>query len=676
MRLRRLDLTRYGKFSDYSIDFGEPTSGTPDLHIIYGLNEAGKSTSLSAYLDLLFGIEERTRYGFLHPGKAMEIGACLEFDGNVHEFKRVKQRSNSLLSENGQPVNEAILSVPLAGLSRDSYRMMFSLDDQTLEEGGNAILESKSDLGELLFSASAGLAGITSILESAVAEADNIFRKRASSTKIANLKRQIAELKSQRDEIDVQASAYRMLTNVLEQAEEDYDAAMKEIGTAKARQEKIARVLRAYPLAIDYRRREIELSQYKDLPSPPPEWVSALPGLIVEETRLQTELAGLQQRERKIREELGRLATNERLLAMTDRLDQLADAAARYATAEEDLPKRKDALSASIRKVDLILTTLGRSEDVDPKTLLIPAATIGTLRDLISEKSGIDVARQSAEKEHDAERQHLQREQRAWQALNDQGATIDVRMIAQLQSELSRLRNGNLVAELRIAERDVPGKRLDFDDAVGGLHPWTGDGDALLHLKLPSAERVEAWKLTHSGLEKRHSQLRERERELFTKRDEDIARIAALPARGQVKADAPGRGLVAILLHGAQRDGKLGDMLDQLGLGPHLIAAVEGDDVGVEIADPLDPQDARLIPGKTHGDLLRGIKLLFEVADIKDQPVMRPFGGAFRLFGLCHRLGHIRCFQFQAPPSDRERKTSPRCKRQFRCATDSTSAKD
>jgi|TARA_R110002012_G_scaffold166633_2_gene329990 uncharacterized protein YhaN len=34
----------------------------PDLHIVYELNEAGKSTSLSAYLDLLFGIEERSRY--------------------------------------------------------------------------------------------------------------------------------------------------------------------------------------------------------------------------------------------------------------------------------------------------------------------------------------------------------------------------------------------------------------------------------------------------------------------------------------------------------------------------------------------------------------------------------------------------------------------------------------
>lgn len=56
MRLRRLDLTRYGKFTDRSIDFGERTDGQPDLHIIYGPNEAGKSTAFAAFLDLLFGI--------------------------------------------------------------------------------------------------------------------------------------------------------------------------------------------------------------------------------------------------------------------------------------------------------------------------------------------------------------------------------------------------------------------------------------------------------------------------------------------------------------------------------------------------------------------------------------------------------------------------------------------
>lgn len=537
MRLRRLDLTRYGKFTDYSIDFGEHTPGTPDLHIVYGLNEAGKSTALSGFLDLLFGIEERTRYGFLHQGKAMEIGACLEFDGQAHEFKRIKQRSNSLLNEHGQPVNEAILSAPLAGLTRDAYRMMFSLDDQTLEDGGNAILESKGDLGELLFSASAGLAGTSSILEAAVAEADGIFRKRASSTKIAGLKRQIAELKSRRDEIDIQASAYRALTTALGQAEAAYDAAMKEIGAAKARHDEITRVLRAHPLAAEYRRGQEELDEYKGLPQPPEDWASALPNLILEETRLQTQLAGIGQRELSIREEREGLVVEERLLEMADRLNLLADAAARYTTAEEDLPKRKGSLSEWTHKIDLIIATLGQPDVADPKTLLIPVATIGTLRGLISDKSGIDVARQSAEKEYEAARQALEKEQRFRQALDGQGAAIDAGKVAQLQSVLSRLRDGNFAAELRLAERGVPDRQRAFDDAIGKLHPWTGDGGALRRISPPRSDRLEAWKSSLVALEKRRSQIVERERELLSKQAVDTARVAALREAASIMGD-------------------------------------------------------------------------------------------------------------------------------------------
>ncbi len=37
--------------------------GAPDFHIVYGLNEAGKSTAAAAMLDLLFGIEKQSPYG-------------------------------------------------------------------------------------------------------------------------------------------------------------------------------------------------------------------------------------------------------------------------------------------------------------------------------------------------------------------------------------------------------------------------------------------------------------------------------------------------------------------------------------------------------------------------------------------------------------------------------------
>jgi uncharacterized protein YhaN len=94
MRLDRLDLTRYGKFTDYIIDFGERIVGQPDIHLIYGPNEAGKSTALAAFLDLLFGIEFRTRYNFLHDNRTMRIGAKLNLTAGEHELVRVKSQLN------------------------------------------------------------------------------------------------------------------------------------------------------------------------------------------------------------------------------------------------------------------------------------------------------------------------------------------------------------------------------------------------------------------------------------------------------------------------------------------------------------------------------------------------------------------------------------------------------
>ena len=161
MRLRRLDLTRYGKFTDHSIDFGERPIDQPDLHVIYGPNEAGKSTAFTAFLDLLFGIATQSPFDFLHPYSTMRIGGALEFGGEKREFARIKRPQNSLLDADDRPIPESAIRGELGGIERDAYRTMFSLDDETLENGGESILESKGDLGQLLFSASAGLSHLS-----------------------------------------------------------------------------------------------------------------------------------------------------------------------------------------------------------------------------------------------------------------------------------------------------------------------------------------------------------------------------------------------------------------------------------------------------------------------------------------------------------------------------------
>ncbi len=74
MRIGRLDLLRYGRFTDVSL--GLPAH-SPDIHILFGLNEAGKSTALAAVEDLLFGIPRNSPLNFLHEYASMRIGAVL-----------------------------------------------------------------------------------------------------------------------------------------------------------------------------------------------------------------------------------------------------------------------------------------------------------------------------------------------------------------------------------------------------------------------------------------------------------------------------------------------------------------------------------------------------------------------------------------------------------------------
>ncbi|MCA1791000.1 MAG: AAA family ATPase, partial [Thioalkalivibrio sp.] len=126
MRLCRLDLLRYGRFTDRSIEL--PGSGC-DLHIVFGPNEAGKSTALAAIEDLLFGIQAQSSYNFMHDYKDMRIGALLENGADSLEFRRRKGNKDTLLGPDDLALagGELVLQPFLAGADRAFFERMFSL---------------------------------------------------------------------------------------------------------------------------------------------------------------------------------------------------------------------------------------------------------------------------------------------------------------------------------------------------------------------------------------------------------------------------------------------------------------------------------------------------------------------------------------------------------------------
>ncbi len=51
MRILKLELERYGHFTGKTLEFRPDAN----LHVVYGANEAGKTSALNAFADLLFG---------------------------------------------------------------------------------------------------------------------------------------------------------------------------------------------------------------------------------------------------------------------------------------------------------------------------------------------------------------------------------------------------------------------------------------------------------------------------------------------------------------------------------------------------------------------------------------------------------------------------------------------
>lgn len=179
MRINRLELQRFGPFTDKVLTFRPEAK----LHLVFGPNEAGKSSSLAAISNLLFGFGKRREYDFLHEATALRIGAeIVARQGDVLNFRRRRGNKNTLLSNDSDeaPLHEDALAPFLGNLTREVFSRAFGLNSETLREGGAAMLESEGEMGAALFAAASGLTGLARIRRDLENETDRIFAPRAS----------------------------------------------------------------------------------------------------------------------------------------------------------------------------------------------------------------------------------------------------------------------------------------------------------------------------------------------------------------------------------------------------------------------------------------------------------------------------------------------------------------
>ena len=127
MKILRFDLLAFGPFTGVSTILAEGSQG---LHVIYGPNEAGKSSALRALTDLFFGIPERTADDFVHPKPKLRLGARIRrSDGAELAFLRHKARKVTLTEADGvTPLSPVELDRYLGGVDEERFRRQFGID--------------------------------------------------------------------------------------------------------------------------------------------------------------------------------------------------------------------------------------------------------------------------------------------------------------------------------------------------------------------------------------------------------------------------------------------------------------------------------------------------------------------------------------------------------------------
>lgn len=489
MRLRTLHLKRYGHFTDRTIPL---PPGRPDLHVIFGANEAGKSTTLAAIEDLLFGIPSRSKQNFLHDYRNLLVGAVLERGDDALELYRRKGNRQTLLAANDQPLSShqhQLLAAWLATADRPFFARMFSLDGQRLQQGGRDILEAKDEgVGQQLFAASAGLHGLPQLFRALSAEADELWRRRSRSRKFHQAEARFLAASQALREQTVTAGRWRELRDRYAAAEEAYQQVNTALAKATARRHQLSRIRRVLGDVQRKQEAEAQLQALGQVVVLPADAATTLETAERDDQLKATRMTLLADQRTGLQEELKHLVVDQALLLRRQAIRRCHERCIRMREARAELPERQAEYRAADLNLQQLAAELEWSHDERPERLQhLPTRTrLRAARQQLQQAGRLNANVDNAAAacgDQDLRQQQLQ------QALRDLGNPVDARPLADAIRAVER--KGDVTGRVRTAEMAVKVAAERLAQERQALHPAVDDLQALVAMPVPPRAAVE-----------------------------------------------------------------------------------------------------------------------------------------------------------------------------------------
>ncbi len=547
MRLRSLHLLRFGNFTDHTLDFGDSLG---KLQIVYGANESGKSTTLRAIGDLLYGFEQVTRDAFLHDMTALRVGARFAADdGTTFDAYRRKGKSKTLLDAHDQPLDIDPIAPLLSAADRQSFERTLGLDHDRLRRGGEELLKGGGKLGLGLFQAGVGVASVRQVLEDLDQEADSLFRPKGSTQRINRGLKRLSDERAKMRQASLSEEKYHRLDRELQDIEEKSAIVVGQIARLEAQRQQRQRVrANLGPIALRNKLQR-ELGLLADIPSLAPENTRSRQEA---EERLHKAIAKRDQAASRLQDLEGRRSQQPVaagvLTAATD-IKLIENLLTTVAGAVDDLPKRESTANTLRASVEGLLrdARLDVTAEVAEQHLP-PAPQVQLIRRLADERESL-VARYD---ELSGQIQELESEVAAkTRQLDSMPECTDPEHLERALQVVLKL--GPIEKKVQQLRRDVEQQENLLAQALQALPLWHGTVEQLRALPVPLDATVAR---VTKELQSHHASLDTSQQRLAESKDAAIAARQELD-RIQQAGDVPTSTAVAAARKRRERGWKL-----------------------------------------------------------------------------------------------------------------------
>ena len=515
MRIELLHLLAYGNFRDKVLDLGKD----PGFHLIYGPNEAGKSTTLRALSSVLFGYPHKVEDGYLYGSHDIRLGVDLiAKDDRRLAFTRTRQRKNPLLLADGNSLDEGILAAFLGGLSRETFEKVFSLNHERLRKHAQALMSEGGALGLGLAEAGSGISNLRKKLDDLSKERKEYFLPSGSKPVINQKISKLSEIRKEIRARTVSPFEYKKHLKRIQALEDALEEARKTRDKIEREIRRNERILRTLPKRSEHEALSAKLLNLAEVETLPPEASSER---IRAESGLTSATKALDQVKELIAEigrQIDAIEVDSRIIDHEEEISRLEKRSGAIAKSLEDLPRRERERDLLLSQASTLLQEVGLPDAPDKlKEILPPLARQKHISSLIERRATLEVKIDTArENEKMAEREL----DRAREELRATTETPDFSEIEQILPEADRL--GDLSSEIEKGRGSALQAQKIQAEKIRSLGVSSGEVSVLREMVLPSDSTVAQMHEDHVAIQNEvkeiQSTLRRLEKEEATTR--------------------------------------------------------------------------------------------------------------------------------------------------------------